>query len=94
MRSVRHGPVLYFYPDKQDCVQCRAQAEVLDKLRDDCRNIRIFAFPTDLNISIVDAFKSRYEINQTPSVVVAEKTFAGITSREQILKLLPCESAQ
>jgi len=83
-------PILYFYPDKQDCVECRAQAQVLDKLRDDCNNIRIFAFPTDLNISIADALKERYAISQTPAIVVADKTFGGITSREQILRMLQC----
>lgn len=83
-------PVLYFYPDKQDCIECRGQAQILDKLRDDCKNIRIFAFPTDLNIGIVDALKQRYSISQTPSIVVADKTFGGITSREQILELVPC----
>lgn len=85
-------PVLYFYPDKQDCVECRAQAQILDDARDSCTNIRIFAFPTDLDISVVDALKARYKIDRTPAIVVNEQTYYGITSQEKLLSLVPCLS--
>ena len=85
-------PVLYFYPDRQDCVECRAQAQVLNEVRDSCTNIRIFAFPTDLDIGVVDALKVRYNIDRTPAIVVNEQTYYGITSREKLLSLVPCLS--
>lgn len=86
----RMEPVLYFYPDKRDCIECRAQAEILDGLRDDCGNIRVFAFPTDLGIGVVDALKTRYSIESTPAIVVGNAAFSGVTSRERILALAPC----
>ncbi|MFH1056920.1 MAG: hypothetical protein V1717_03955 [Candidatus Micrarchaeota archaeon] len=83
-------PILYFYPDKVDCVECKAQAQVLNSIRDECKNVRVFAFPTDLDISVVNAIKTRYSISATPSIVLNEKTNAGLISRDSILKQIEC----
>lgn len=83
-------PILYFYPDKRDCVECRAQAQILNQVRDECKNVRIFAFPTDLDMGVVNAIKNRYAVNTTPSIVLNEKTYEGITSKEIILARLSC----
>ncbi|MBS3070093.1 hypothetical protein J4220_01145 [Candidatus Micrarchaeota archaeon] len=83
-------PILYFYPDQRDCVECRAQAQILNSVRDACSNVRVFAFPTDLDLGVVNAIKSRYSITTTPSIVINEKTLAGITSRDAILSEVAC----
>ena len=85
-------PILYFYPDKQDCVECRAQAQILNSVRDECSNVRVFAFSTDLDMGVVNAIKSRYGISRTPSVVINEKAYAGITSREAIMAQVQCSA--
>lgn len=89
----RITPILYFYPDKVDCVECRAQAQVLNEIRDGCKNVRVFAFPTDLGIGVVDAIKNRYAISTTPSIVVNEKTHAGLESKESVLSRVQCASS-
>ncbi|MCX6768039.1 MAG: hypothetical protein NTY90_04925 [Candidatus Micrarchaeota archaeon] len=83
-------PILYFYPDKRDCVECRAQAEVLDKVRDQCVNVRIFAFPTDLEIGVLPTLMKKYGIEKTPSLVINEKKIEGIVTEEIIRSLVPC----
>ncbi|MEM4255257.1 MAG: hypothetical protein QXR53_02920 [Candidatus Norongarragalinales archaeon] len=85
-------PIMYFYPDTQDCVECRAQAQILNSVRDECKNVRVFAFPTDLDIGVVNAIKSRYAITQTPSIVIKEKAYAGIIPKESILAQVECSA--
>ncbi len=83
-------PILYFYPDNQDCVECRAQAQVLNSIRDECKNVRIFAFPSNVDLGIVNVIKARYSVTTNPSIVVNETTLSGLTSKDRILNLLNC----
>ncbi|HIH20580.1 TPA: hypothetical protein HA244_04905 [Candidatus Micrarchaeota archaeon] len=83
-------PILYFYPDNQDCVECRAQAQVLNSIRDECKNVRIFAFPSNVDLGIVNVIKARYSVTANPSIVVNETTFSGLISKDGILGLLDC----
>ncbi len=86
-------PILYFYPDRQDCLECRAQADVLNAVRDECKNIRIFAFPTDMDIGIVEVIKRQYSVNSTPTIVVNETVFRGLTPRSVVLGRSECRTA-
>ncbi|MFH1588459.1 MAG: hypothetical protein ABIA76_03930 [Candidatus Diapherotrites archaeon] len=83
-------PILYFYPDKTDCPDCKVQAAILDKTRDECGTVRVFAFPTDLDIEIISLIKSKYGIRQEPSIVLNEKTFSGIQTEQKIKQEIQC----
>ncbi len=83
-------PILYFYPDKRDCIECKAQADVLNRVRDECVNVRVFAFPTDLQIGVLPTLVKKYGVERAPSLVIGEATFGGVVSEEKIRSLVPC----
>ena len=83
-------PVLYFYPEGKDCLECRAQARVLDALAQDCPNVRVFAFPSNSDIPVVQALAKAYGVNRDPSLVLNETLYGGFSSREQILAVTGC----
>ena len=85
-------PVLYFYPELNDpfCVDCKTQAEILNQLSGECKNVRVFAFPTDTDIPAVNLIKNRYGVSLTPSIVANEKLYSGLTSKQAILSQIQC----
>lgn len=83
--------ILYFYPDGQECTDCKIQANVLDNVRDICKNTVVFAFPNNSDVNVINLLVSKYGITQVPSIIIDDgKTLAGITSKEDILKKLNC----
>ncbi len=85
-------PVIYFYPDKTDCFECKVQAGILDSIVAKCKNVRVFAFPSDIKIGLTDALLTRYKITRTPSVVANEVTLGGLHKEEDVMKLISCTS--
>src|SRR3989344_1036598 len=71
LREVK--PVLYFYPDKYYCAECASQALVLDSVVSKCSNVRVFAFPTDLDIPLIDVLAQKYGVEKYPTLV-----FSGV----------------
>jgi len=83
-------PVLYFYPEGEDCLECRAQARVLDALTQDCPSVRVFAFPTNSDLPVVQAIVASYGVDREPSLAINEKLYPGVSTREQIVALTGC----
>ena len=84
-------PILFFYNSQNDCPECVAQGKVLDSLRYSCSNYRVYAFPNDVEeIRMIKTFKAYYQISSAPSLVVNDKTIAGLQSEPQITALAPC----
>ena len=78
--------VLYFFSD--DCMSCPAQGTVLSYLKN-LFGERLLVFPINVKTlePLVDILKSKYGINNLPSVVVGEKTYE-FTEREDLTKLI------
>lgn len=82
------APLLYFYTDKSYFPDEDSQAKVLDSLVERCSNIRVFAFPHDLDIPVVEVLLKKYEISSFPAMVIENQTIQGLTSEEAIREKL------
>ncbi|MBU0930287.1 MAG: hypothetical protein KJ623_04430 [Nanoarchaeota archaeon] len=85
--------ILYFYPENIDCMKCSVQADVLDNVRDSCSDVFIFALPTNSDIDIINLINNQYNITETPSIVIDDKTFNGLVDKDSIIKEINCKNA-
>ncbi|MDD5096817.1 MAG: hypothetical protein PHY95_04880 [Candidatus ainarchaeum sp.] len=84
-------PILFFYSAYNDCPACVAQGRVLDEVRAECPNVRVYAFPADVEeISMIKTFKSYYRITTTPALVINDEKHGSLMTNEQIEALAGC----
>jgi glutaredoxin len=84
-------PILFFYSAYNDCPACVAQGRVLDQVRADCPNVRVYAFPADVEeISMIKTFKSYYRITSTPVLVIDDQKYGTLLTKEQIKSRIGC----
>lgn len=84
-------PILFFYSAYNECPSCVAQGHVLDSVRAECPNARVYAFPADVEeIAMIRTFKSYYGITQTPSLVINDRKYDSLLSKEEIEQLIQC----
>jgi hypothetical protein len=84
-------PILFFYSAYNDCPACVAQGRVLDSVRAECPNARVYAFPADVEeISMIKTFKSYYRITSTPVLVINDQKYGSLVSKERIEALAGC----
>lgn len=85
--------ILYFYPTKSECSSCEVQADVLDNVRDDCKNVVNFALPVDSDLDIINLISSKYGITGTPSIVINDEFIFKdkIVNKDEILNNISCE---
>lgn len=84
-------PILYFYPEKSACPECTAQADILDSFKKKCANVRIFAFPQNRKLGIIEVLATKYNITKTPSLVINDKTLEGIIGESVLMQEVPCQ---
>lgn len=83
--------ILYFYPNEQECLDCKVQANILDNVRDKCKNTVVFAFPSNSDVNVINLLVLRYNITQVPSIVIdGKEKLSGVISKENILKTINC----
>lgn len=80
--------ILYFY--SIPCEQCITQGKILDDLRENELKGKLKVFVLDINVDepMVDLVKKTYNISNTPSLVVENKTIYGLAEKNQILSLI------
>ncbi|MDD5336981.1 MAG: hypothetical protein PHS02_00690 [Candidatus ainarchaeum sp.] len=84
-------PILFFYRTYGDCPTCYTQGRVLDTVRAECENARVFAFPADSeDLAMIRAFKTYYNITGTPSLVIRDATYNGVIETDRIKALIGC----
>lgn len=82
--------ILYFYQNANVCPDCVSQGYVLDTLRQQYPQIRIYSFDATLDSSTVRALLSIYKIPSTlPALVINGKTESGLMTLDDIKKVLP-----
>jgi hypothetical protein len=83
--------ILYFYKIDNSCSDCTKQGYVLDALRQNYPQIRVYSFDAGLDSSTIRALLSIYKIQTTtlPALVINGKTESGFMSMDDIDKLLP-----
>ena len=83
-------PILYFFPDKEYCLDCASQAKVLDSVVAKCDNVRVFAFPHDLDVPVINLLIEKYSVTSYPSIVIKGVKYSGIQKEEAILSKISC----
>ncbi|MEW5996140.1 MAG: thioredoxin family protein [Candidatus Micrarchaeota archaeon] len=84
-------PILFFYSAYNDCPACVAQGRVLDQVRAECPNARVYAFPADVEeISMIKTFKSYYRITSTPVLVIDDQKYGTLLTKDQIESRIGC----
>jgi len=79
--------LLYFY--SVPCEDCIQQGYILDELRSEYKNrLLVFVLNSDLDEPIVKTLKVAYRVEQTPAIVVDEKTYSGLTEKTKLKEVI------
>jgi len=78
--------VLYF--SGEDCGACKNQSIVLDAIREENGNVRVYWFDGAIEVSTVDILETLFDINQYPSMVVGEQTFTEFLPYEELKEVI------
>ncbi len=82
--------ILYFYSNDNTCTDCLNQGYVLDALRQQYPNVRVYSFDAGLDSSTIRALISVYKVPKTlPTLVLDGKTYSGFQTLAALQKLLP-----
>jgi len=82
--------ILYFYTDKESCPDCVKQGYVLDSIRKQYKNVRIYSFDTRLDLTTIKTLKEVYGIeDQLPALVIDGIALKGFRSVEDVKSVLP-----
>ncbi len=85
--------VIYFYGNADVCPECVKTGYVLSSLRQDYEKLRIYAFDYNLDLPLIKTFASLYNVkgNELPTVIINNKKYIGLNTKESIDALLPKE---
>ncbi|MEM4720159.1 MAG: hypothetical protein QXZ30_01850 [Candidatus Bilamarchaeaceae archaeon] len=78
--------VLFFY-DNVNCTDCKRQGEIILKARDSFSTkdkIKIYAFDTGINSSVVHSLMKEYNVNAIPMTIIGNYSYVGIVSLEEL----------
>jgi len=88
-------PVLYFFPDSADCVECDAMMGQLEILKSECPQTRVFAFPIESkDFEFVELLKKDYNVSSAPAIVVNDNVVYSVVPTERIKGWLGCAAVQ
>jgi len=84
-------PLLLFLPDEKNCVKCDAMIEQLEVLKQDCENVRVFAFPSKSEeFEFVTLLEKDYNVSSFPAIVANNNVYYEIVDNEKIKKDINC----
>ncbi len=82
--------IIYFYSNKGDCADCEREGFVLTRLKELYPDLRVYSFDYNLDLAALDSMKTIYRIKSSlPALVIADKTYIGFKSIEELEALLP-----
>lgn len=82
--------ILYFYGSKTECADCEKTSAVLNHLRSDYPNVRIYSFDRRLSVSAVDTLAKIYKVQEPyPVLVINEETYTGFLTIDKMKDILP-----
>lgn len=84
--------VIYFYQNADKCPDCIKTSASLSSLRRDYERLKVYAFDYELDLPIIKTFASVYKIQgNLPAVVINNKVYYGLVTKESIDQILPKE---
>lgn len=82
--------LLYFYSNTEECEDCGPQGLILTYLKDKFKNkLLIFSLDSDFEgEAMMSIFKEEYNIIKVPTIIIENKKFEGLTTKEELGKLI------
>lgn len=89
--NVKVVPVIYFYTTNPACTDCLKEGAVLDELRENYPELRVYSFDYNLDLSALQTLIKIYKVdsNKLPAIHMNDKLYTGFQSKEDIKKILP-----
>jgi hypothetical protein len=88
--------MLFFYTSEKECPDCYAQGRIIDDVRSRCRNVKVFSFPVDVDMTIIKSFMAYYNVTGSPSVVIdtpkRDVVLGNVTGADEMMEYLDCGS--
>ncbi|MAG50351.1 hypothetical protein CL621_01760 [archaeon] len=81
--------IFYFYSN-EDCQNCKIQGTILTYLKDIFEEkLLVFSLDADFDKEpIIDILKSAYDIKETPTLIVENRKFEGLITRDELLGVI------
>lgn len=83
-----YGIVLYFYSNAGDCKDCQEQGYVLSYVNKRNPVFNIYSFDVNIDNAALKTLKKYYNVTAVPSIVVNEKLYSGLQSRETLYRTI------
>lgn len=80
--------ILYFYTTYENCSQCKRTEIVLNSLREEYPELKVYSFDYSTKLGAVESMLQIYKIKDTelPALVVNEEVLSGFHSKEELEK--------
>lgn len=84
-------PIFYFYTTSENCSNCVKEAAVLNKLRTDYPEVRVYSFDYNLDLSALKTLLKTFKVEDTklPALYMNDKLYTGFLDEKEILEILP-----
>lgn len=84
-------PLFYFYTTSDKCENCVKESMVLNKLRTDYPELRVYSFDYNLDLPALKTLIkiSKVEDTKLPAIYMNEKLYTGFQNEDDIKKALP-----
>ncbi len=87
-------PLVLFYTEKTNCPECRTQNNLLPFIASRCPGVRIYAFPSDSDLTPLQMLTDRYSITRTPALVINDRVqMVGLQDENAIMTALNAQGA-
>lgn len=84
-------PIFYFYTTSENCSNCVKEAAVLNKLRTEYPELRVYSFDYNLELSALKTLLKTFKVDDTklPALYMNDKLYTGFLDEKEILSILP-----
>lgn len=87
--------IFYFYSNNEYvCSDCVVQGYLLDKIREQYPNIKIYSFDASVEIPSVQMLREKYNITSLPSIVVNDKLYEGYASYDILVDIVKSQNVK
>ncbi len=91
--GVNNTLILYFYSNEDDCPKCQTQGFILTWIRKNYPSVYVYAFDYSIENAALDTLKDIYDVKETPSIVVAGKTYNEFVGKKMMEEIVQKEGA-
>ena len=84
-------PIFYFYTTSENCSNCVKQSAVLNKLRDEYPELRVYSFDYNLDLSALKTLIKLFKVDDRnlPALYMNDKLYTGFKDMDEIKEIIP-----